>query len=420
MNRQFNNTAAFIPLWKKAVAVKIIRKPKVLSDKASELRQTKPEAVRQTKPEAVRQTKSEATRQTKSEATRQTKSEAVRQTKPEAARQRKPGKKKYSYRRRSNTPFRLPRKHERFPNGPRYRKAEPKPRQKQKPFFPPVSTEPTETCTTELNRGYGAGGTAGTEEEMASLLPPYTVLPEVSAREIMAAGLQLYLPRLKPLLRPEEVHQRLEHSLAGGQPLSVVRLGDGELLALAHDTVLPLEHARSAGHFLTAAGMTLPDYHARSILADAVRKADIIGIPFSRLPTYQGLLFPVLRYYGIDYGPLIFTTSTINYALHEYGFLQSLLRNKQVLVIGNLAEELARKLTVSMVHVAGVISPVNGFPDIPRVLSEASMHSFDIALVASGIPAVVICQRIATELGKSALDFGHLADKLISGELSYN
>ncbi|MGG0171413.1 GT-D fold domain-containing glycosyltransferase [Paenibacillus dokdonensis] len=369
-----------------------------MSDKASELRQTKSEAARQTKPEAVRQTK------------------------PEAARQRKPGKKKYSYRRRSNTPFRLPRKHERFSNGPHYRKAEPKPRQKQKqkPFVPPVSTEPTESCTNGLNMEYGAGSTAGAEEEMASLLPPYTVLPEVSAREIMAAGLQLYLPRLKPLLRPEEVHQRLEHSLAGGQPLSVVRLGDGELLALAHDTVLPLEHAKSAGHFLTAAGMTLPDYQARSILADAVRKADIIGIPFSRLPTYQGLLFPVLRYYGIDYGPLIFTTSTINYALHEYGFLQSLLQDKQVLVIGNLAEELARKLTVSMVHVAGVISPVNGFPDIPRVLSEASMHSFDIALVASGIPAVVICQRIATELGKSALDFGHLADKLISGELSYN
>ncbi|GIP29939.1 hypothetical protein J23TS9_50690 [Paenibacillus sp. J23TS9] len=408
MNRQLNNTAAFIPLWKKAVAVKIIRKPKVLSDKASELRQVKPEAARQTKPEATRQTKPEATRQTKPEATRQ--------TKPEAARKRKPGKKKRSDRRRSNTPFRLPRKHERIPKGSRYRKAEPEP----KPFVPPVSTEPTESYTDGSDIGYRAGGTTGAEEEMASLLPPYTVLPEVSAREIMAAGLQLYLPHLKPLLRPEEVYQRLEHSLAGGQPLSVVRLGDGELLALAHDTVLPLEHAKSAGHFLPFAGMTLPDYHARSILADAVRKADIIGIPFSRLPTYQGLLFPVLRYYGIDYGPLIFTTSTINYALHEYGFLQSLLRDKQVLVIGNLAEELARKLTASMVNVSGVISPVNGFPDIPRVLSEASMHAFDIALVASGIPAVVICQRIATELGKSALDFGHLADKLISGELSYS
>lgn len=373
MNRQFNNTAAFIPLWKKAVAVKIISKPKVLRDrKASELRQTK----------------------------------------PETAKQRKPGKKRNSYRRRSNTPFRFPRKHERFPKRLQHRKEEPEP----KPPIPPVSTEPTES----YDMGYRTGGSAGAEEEMASLLPPYTVLPEVSAREIMAAGLQLYLPRLKPLLRPEEVHQRLEHSLAGGQPISVVRLGDGELLALAHDTVLPLEHAKSAGHFLPLAGMTLPDYHARSILADAVRKADIIGIPFSRLPTYQGLLFPVLRYYGIDYGPLIFTTSTINYALHEYGLLQSLLRDKQVLVIGNLAEELARELTVSMVHVTGVISPVNGFADIPRVLSEASMHSFDIALVASGIPAVVICQRITEELGKSALDFGHLADKLISGELSYN
>ncbi|WP_376769435.1 GT-D fold domain-containing protein [Paenibacillus germinis] len=32
------------------------------------------------------------------------------------------------------------------------------------------------------------------------------------------------------------------------------------------------------------------------------------------------------------------------------------------------------------------------------------------------IPAVVIVQRIATELGKVAIDFGHLSDKISNGE----
>ncbi|MWV46855.1 hypothetical protein GRF59_24910 [Paenibacillus sp. HJL G12] len=268
--------------------------------------------------------------------------------------------------------------------------------------------------------GYREGSFAGGEEEVASLLPPYTVLPDVTAREIITAGLQAYLPRLKPLLRPEEIYHRIACSLAAGQPLAVVRLGDGELLALAHDTVLPLEHAKAAGDFLPLAGITLPDYASRGLLVEAVRKADIIGIPSSRLPTYQGLLFPIFHYYGIDYRSLAMTTSTINYALQEHGFLQPLLRDRRVLVIGNLAGELAGVLLAASVHVAGIITPVNGFADIPRVLAEAAECSFDIALVASGIPAVVICQKIAVELGKVALDFGHLADKLISGERTYS
>lgn len=279
--------------------------------------------------------------------------------------------------------------------------------------------KPGLSYTEGFDMGYRAGSTAGAEEEVASLLPPYTVLPEVSAREIMAAGLQGYMPRLKPLLRPEEVHGRLAQAMAENRPLSVVRLGDGELLALAHDTVLPLEHAQSAGHFLTLAGMTLPDPAARDLLAEAVRKADIIGIPSSRLPTYQGLLFPVLRYYGIDYGTLAFTVSTINYALHEHGLLLPLLQHKRVLVVGNRAGELAALLSSLSIQIAGIIAPVNGFADIPRVLAEAAEYSFEIALVAGGIPAVVICQRIAAELGRAALDFGHLADKLVSGELSF-
>ncbi|MNF15190.1 hypothetical protein D3C80_2176880 [compost metagenome] len=55
--------------------------------------------------------------------------------------------------------------------------------------------------------------------------------------------------------------------------------------------------------------------------------------------------------------------------------------------------------------------------DVPRVMQLTAEHTFDIALVAAGIPAVVLCRRIAGELGSVAFDFGHLADKLVTGEL---
>lgn len=257
------------------------------------------------------------------------------------------------------------------------------------------------------------------EDSVGTLLPPYTVLPEVTAQDVIAAGLNLFQGQLIHLLRPEDVYQRFVNSLSAQQPLSVVRIGDGELLALAHETVLPLEHALAMGRFLPSAGMALPDPGAREMLVSSLRKADIVGIPQSRLRTYQGLLFPVFRHYGISYRSLTLTTSTINYALHEYGLLQLLLQDKRVLIIGDTAPFLADLLVSASVAVTGVISPVNGFVDIPRVMAEAAVCSFDLALVASGIPAVVICQRIASELGKVALDFGHLADKLVSGEMFY-
>lgn len=353
---------AFVPIRKKAVAVQIVKKPKTAAVHPFN------------KPKALRSRRESGTLRVKPD-----------------IRVRRARKRRHPRRHRSNTTFR-----------------------------PAANKKKSATYAEGFGMGYQAGSTDGAERELVALLPPYTVLPEVSAKEVMAAGLWSYLSRLKPLLRPEDVYRRMADSVAAGKPLSIVRLGDGELLALAHDTVLPLEHARAAGNFLPIAGMQLPDYAARGLLAEAVRKADIIGIPSSRLPTFQGLLFPVLSYYGIDYGPLDFTVSTINYALHEHGFLEALLRDKRVLVIGNRAGELARVLAGAQVHVAGVISPVNGFADIPRVLAEASACSFDIALVASGIPAVVICQSIAERLGKVALDFGHLADKLVSGEMSYH
>ncbi|MCJ8013898.1 GT-D fold domain-containing glycosyltransferase [Paenibacillus sp. KQZ6P-2] len=373
MRRPLSN-AAFIPLRKQAAAVKNVRKPKAARAHSSTKRwRTK-----------------------------------------HKTRKRRTDRKRYTARsRRSKAALRIPGKRKRIPGKSKLW-------QEDFPQTLPASVEPTATYAEGYDMGYRTGSAVGTEEELGSLLPPYTVLPEVSAREIMENGLQSYLSRLKPLLRPEEVYHHLDQSILRKEPLSVVRLGDGELLALAHDTVLSLDHVKAAGQFLPHAGMKLPDYIARDQLAEAVRKADIIGIPTSRLPTYQGLLFPVLRYYGIDYGPLVFTTSTINYALLEHGLLQPLLRGKRVLLIGNVVGQMAGMLSSSSVHVVGVITPVNGFADIPRVLSEASMYLFDIALVASGIPAVVICQKIAEELGKTALDFGHLADKLISGEMSYN
>ncbi|WP_435924323.1 GT-D fold domain-containing protein [Paenibacillus sp. DYY-L-2] len=264
--------------------------------------------------------------------------------------------------------------------------------------------------------GYREGFFEGGEGIVTRLLPPYMILPGVSAENLIDSGIRHLSPEaMIPLLPPRDVARALQDAMDNGRPLSVVRLGDGELLTLAHDTILPFEEVRKRGPFLPYSGVELPAHPIREALADALRKADIIGVPQSRHPSFQGLLFPVFSYYGLNPASLRLTSSTVNYALEEEGLLLPLLRGRKVLIAGNRAEGLAHALQRHDVEISGLVTPIRGVNDTESAVQAASGYSFDIALVAAGIAAVLICTEIAGRLGKPALDFGHLANKLESG-----
>ncbi|MGG2994909.1 GT-D fold domain-containing glycosyltransferase [Paenibacillus macerans] len=282
--------------------------------------------------------------------------------------------------------------------------------------FPAADSAEFATREEAYAAGYREGLFAGGEAKLERLIPRHMMLPELTVDDVIAAGFHAVAGALSPLLRAADVFAAAERALSEGRPLSIVRLGDGEMLTLAHDTVLPVEEAMRWGAFLPYAGVQLPDPAAREALAAAVRAAGIIGIPQSRHPSYQGLLFPVFRHYGIDYRTLQLTTSTINYELNEEGYFARLLKGRRVLLIGDKAFALAKVLRLWGADIAGSIAPVNGVGDVPRIMELARGIPFDLALVAAGIAAVILCERLAGEHGKVTLDLGHLANKLISGE----
>jgi len=265
--------------------------------------------------------------------------------------------------------------------------------------------------------GYRDGVFAGGEALVAQHIPPDHILPAVAAADLIAAGFRQYAPSLTRLSSPHEMAGHIVAALDAQRPLSVVRLGDGELLTLAADTVLPGQEVQELAPFLPYAGVPCSTPDIRAMLAEAIQAADWVGVPISRAPTFQGLLFPVFRHFGIDWSRLKLTSSTINYSLHQSGLLLPVLQGRRVLLIGSQAAELGALLHNRGIHVTGIIGSVAGVMDIPRVMQLTAEHAFDIALVAAGIPAVILCRRIAGELGKVALDFGHLADKLVKGEL---
>ncbi|UVI28614.1 GT-D fold domain-containing protein [Paenibacillus spongiae] len=279
-----------------------------------------------------------------------------------------------------------------------------------------VQQVPVEDRIRSFDKDYKKGVYDGGDGIVDAILPELDILPDISVRQIIEAGVEMMRSQTYKLLGAPEVAGEITNALKRKSPLSVIRLGDGELLTLAQEVVMKGEQVRKEGHFLNYAGIRLPDLAARDQLVRAVRKADIVGIPKLRLPNFQPLAFAVFKAHGIDYRQLRLTLSTINYALHLEGFLRGILANSRVLVVGNSAPGLSHALSLGGLHVIGTVAPVEGMPDIPRVMEEIAALDFDIALVGAGIPAVIIVQRIASELGKVAFDFGHLADSIVKGE----
>lgn len=215
------------------------------------------------------------------------------------------------------------------------------------------------------------------------------------------------------------VSDQLQWALTALRPLSLVRLGDGETLTLAHGVLLTPEEAQRRGPFLSYAGVNLPDFSFRDRLVRSIQVADIVGITTSPGSNFMPLLLQSLEAHGIDLSGRAVTDATINYTLHQEGYLDRLLLGRwprpRLLLVGNRMEELDPILRLKGCRVVRVVAPVKGSVDVDRILSIVDKTPFELALISAGIPAVVLAVETAQRTGRVAIDFGHLADELISG-----
>lgn len=264
--------------------------------------------------------------------------------------------------------------------------------------------------------GYEAGNYCGGEEKIEKFLPSNTALLDVSIDQVIAAGVDHYKSYLLQLLSAPQVFQMAKQSVDQGAPFSLVRLGDGELLTLAQGKVLSETEIARLGAFLPYAGVNIPDYDARDLLLHSMQHCSVIGIPDKRLKTYQLLAVQIFRAYNIPYRTLQLTNSLINYQLYDQSYLQYLCAGRKVACIGNLATPLANRLREQGYHVTAVIEPVGGIHAAMKAVEIAGEKDFEIALVSAGIAAVVICEQLASRYGKVAIDFGHLADRIVSSK----
>lgn len=219
----------------------------------------------------------------------------------------------------------------------------------------------------------------------------------------------------KRLISPDEIINRISQAYKLKKKLSLVRLGDGEALALAQDLVLPCSEVRKR-NFLPYAGLVVPNLKARDEVAESVKKASIVGVAMNNLPDFTPLLMSALEAHNININNLQLTNACINYFLLEKDRLKKFLLKEprpRVLLIGNKTDKLATIMRKSEVRVIAAIKPVMGVRDWRRVMKTVAQYKFDIALVSAGIAAVMISEKIANHMNKIAIDFGHVANVII-------
>lgn len=216
------------------------------------------------------------------------------------------------------------------------------------------------------------------------------------------------------LLGEEEVYRRIKNALERRKKLSLVRLGDGEALTLAQSKVLPVSEV-AKNRFLRYAGVIVPDLKGRDALALSIKRADIVGIPLNMMPNFLPLLLRAFGAHNINPYSMSLTNACINYFLHQSGLMGKLLKDKKprVLVVGNRSKGFAGILEKAGVKVVAAVAPVRGVRDAERVVKVCGRWSFDIALVSAGVAAVIICERLANQYNKVAVDTGHVADQII-------
>ncbi|MDW7650439.1 MAG: GT-D fold domain-containing glycosyltransferase [Bacillota bacterium] len=215
-------------------------------------------------------------------------------------------------------------------------------------------------------------------------------------------------------------------------PLAVVSLGASESFVLAQETVLPyrefMRHAEAcvANMGLRRGqqhrGVRFPNLEARDVLAEALRRTNIIGYNLIIRDKHSGLLTEkVLDYYNLwpEYTFEAYIRRVIMFSQKEK--FENMLRGKRILLICGYADEVKKAMNKNLQEklgftIAGTVK-IHEYEDIPRAKKEIMAIDFDVALLAAGLNAIILAVFIAERTGKVAFDIGQGMESLITGEI---
>ncbi|RAV00525.1 GT-D fold domain-containing glycosyltransferase [Paenibacillus sp. YN15] len=224
-----------------------------------------------------------------------------------------------------------------------------------------------------------------------------------------------------------QVLDRLNLALEQRLPFSLVRIGDGENLVLAQDSVWPMEAVLKERWAIKAnrgqKGLHLPNLPLRDAVRDAAAKADVVGIlPHEDTtilaPAYlkRQLTDQLFQHYGLR--PKAVCDARINREMLFSQTFWSVVTPRRIVLATRDPEPLRQALTappylLNIVHTL----PFGDYSQMDATLEWLRQNSdtFDLALFSCGVNAVVLAQKTAELTGRAALDFGKAANIILKG-----
>ena len=197
------------------------------------------------------------------------------------------------------------------------------------------------------------------------------------------------------LMSLKEVAEAFEQAMVTQKPISLTCLGDVEMYLIAYQKIPVFDKGLAPGLL-----KYIPDQKLRDGLLNGVLNSDIIGI--FRPKWKQTVEF--FDYFNVPSDYLC--DSYIGKGLHFSGLLYKMLRNKRVYLVGNNVQTLFPVLEKFQIPLAGS-TKVNSFQDIPRVKDCLSQADFDFAILACGMPALILTSWVTKALNRCALDLGN-------------
>jgi len=215
-----------------------------------------------------------------------------------------------------------------------------------------------------------------------------------------------------PALEAEALARRIKRALARKTAFSLVRAGDIVARVLAHG-VIDIPAPDLAEHKRAYAGLpseTTPQLRDR--LAAALKQADVIGVTDFRNARPAHWMRELFARFGVR--PWVIASALVMRELYRKGRLLEILAPYRIFLAGRSVPAAAailrkkRRLTV-----AGFIE-IDDYDQLERAERRiVNGKPFDALLAAAGVPARILCVRIARALNVTALDIGHVMDEIV-------
>jgi hypothetical protein len=212
-----------------------------------------------------------------------------------------------------------------------------------------------------------------------------------------------YIHRIIPT---DQVEQTIRDSLREKKPFALIRINDGENRFLGHGVF-----GKLLPSWLPYTGIDHHNKTVRSALLKAIKGADMVGLPTNNNSNFRPLAEKVLTHYKLN--PPRICSGKINIDLYKSGAFKRFLPKTRIILLGSTLSKVASVFTDMGATIVGM-EPVHGFKDMPRVLQQVRRFPpFDLALISAGFPAKSLCVAIRNNLGKVALDIGHIPEYIM-------